>query len=259
MRSLLGPLLACLVVAACGTSDRVTSKPDDEMECPVVVEDGGGGIDASPDGVPLCPDNGCNYQDGSGCDADEVCRPTPGSGEIVPTCVPAGSGRSGAACSEWASPSDCAPGYFCAEGVCRKLCCGGDWESCDQDTSCYRPLFFEVDGDTISADVGLCFPTGTCSVLDSESCADDPGRTCKIVDPTGAEACVRSGSGTVGEACVTPEYCGPGLSCVGGTCRRLCRAEACGEPACPESEGVCVHFDRNPVGVGECTLNFPLD
>ena len=37
-------------------------------------------------------------------------------------------------------------------------------------------------------------------------------------------------------------------------CRRLCKAvEGGGEPSCKEGEGVCVHFHRDPPGVGECT------
>jgi hypothetical protein len=29
--------------------------------------------------------------------------------------------------------------------------------------------------------------------------------------------------------------------------------EGGGEPACKEGEGICVHFNRDPPGVGECT------
>ncbi len=251
-------LLALVFAAACGTADRV-SGPAGSADCPEVVEDGGGGVPGPPDGALECPEGPCNYQLNSGCDATEACLPSvdPETPEVAPACQSAGEGRAGDECTAWADPSDCAPGYFCADGACRKLCCGGDWSACDEGSSCFRPLFIRLgpvdDQQDVPAGVGLCFPTGTCDVLEPESCADEDGRTCKIVDPTGKVACVRSGSGKVGESCESAEYCGPGLSCVANECRRLCRAEACGEPACPQSEGICTHFDRNPPGVGECS------
>ena len=252
-----------LLGGACGSQDY--SSDGEEEECPLIVENGGGGIDDPPNGAALCPLGACNYQSGEGCDAGEACLPSANreSQEVVPACVeaaPAGDGKNGDACTAWAVPSDCAPGYFCADDVCRRLCCGSDWSACEAGTSCFRPLALRLtddDGSTdVSANVGLCFPTGTCHVLEPDSCADDAGRTCKLVDPTGAQACIRSGSGEAGEACEHAEFCGPGLSCVGGACRRLCRAEACGEPGCGPDEGVCVHMDRNPEGVGECTPDF---
>ena len=252
----------CLGLAACGSQDYASSGGDTDPECPLVVEDGGGGIDDPPDGQALCPEGACNYQTAEGCDADQACLPsyTEGSLEVSPTCVDAGAGGPGDTCEDWAVPSDCGPGLFCARGVCLRLCCGGDWSACEAGTSCFRPLQIQLTDDDgehdVPANVGLCFPTGTCHVLEADSCDHDPGRTCKLVDPTGAEACVRSGEGEAGEGCEHPEFCGPGLSCVDGECRRLCRAEACGEPSCGPDEGVCVHMDRNPEGVGECTPDF---
>ena len=255
------PLVAFAVISvACGSSDRVSVGDEDEPECPEVIEEGGGGIEPPPDGEAMCPAGDCNYQTAEGCQGGQSCLPanTEGSAEIEPTCLAAGDARAGDSCTESAVPYDCAPGYFCADGVCRQLCCGRDWSACEGETSCFRPLLIRLGTDgapmDVPAGVGLCFPTGTCSVLDANSCDSEPGRTCKIVDPTGAEACVRSGEGLVGDPCDAPEFCGSGLSCIGGSCVRLCRAEACGEPSCPEDEGVCVHFDRDPSGVGECSF-----
>ena len=251
--------------AACGSGERAEAEAEVPEECPPFVADAGGGIEAPPDGEALCPAGSCNYQTAAGCQSSETCRPgvTNNSLEVFPGCVPGGSGVAGDACVPWADPSDCAKGHFCAAGICRRLCCGSDWSACDADTSCYRPLFLRLGGEQdpmdVSTGAGLCFPTGTCSVLDVDSCAAEPGNTCKLVDPTGAEACLPSGPGQVGDDCSNPDACGPSLSCVGERCRRLCRAEECGIPACPESEGVCVHFDRDPEGVGECTPNFLPD
>jgi len=257
-------VLFALLGAACGTADYVSDGQREDV-CLPVEEDGGGGIDEAPNGAALCPVGACNYQSGEGCEQGQACLPSADheSHQVTPACVEAGRGGNGDACTPWAVPSECAPGYFCADGACRRLCCGSDWSACDAGTSCFRPLVVRLtdeDGSTdVPADVGLCFPTGTCDVLDARSCAGEPGRTCKLVDPTGAVACVRSGTGESGEVCESPEFCGPGLSCVGGVCRRLCRAEACGEPSCGAGEGVCVHMDRNPAGVGECTPDFVPD
>ncbi len=254
------PLVLLVVIfGACGSGEHVDVGPGDP-DCPEVIVDSGGGIEEPPDGEALCPPGDCNYQTAEGCQAEEACLPMPRGDtlEIEPTCVAAGSGRAGDSCEDGAVPSDCAPGYFCAGGTCRQLCCGNDWSACDGQTSCFRPLLIRLESEQESVDVpagvSLCFPTGTCDVLDPDSCDGEPRRTCKIVDPTGAVACVRAGDGVVGDPCDAPEICGPGLSCVGETCVRLCRAEACGEPSCPEEEGVCVHLDRHPPGVGECSF-----
>ena len=60
-------------------------------------------------------------------------------GELVATCEPAGAGTTGDACNEW---SDCARGYGCPDGRCRKLCCGADWSdsACEPGEGCYREL-----------------------------------------------------------------------------------------------------------------------
>ena len=67
----------------------------------------------------------------------------------------------------------------------------------------------------------------------------------------------------VREPCDEANQCGKGQRCAGNGptdggsvptfCIRFCRFGACdAEPSCPESEGVCVHFDTDPDGVGEC-------
>jgi hypothetical protein len=104
----------------------------------------------------------------------------------------------------------------------------------------------------------LCFPVDNCNALDPASCAAvQPGTTCQIVDPTGATSCLAEKKGGAGESCP----CKGGFLCVLqdpktsiSSCRRLCKAVAGGgDPSCPPAEGVCVHFTRDPDGVGECT------
>jgi hypothetical protein len=170
---------------------------------------------------------------------------------VHPGCEPAGAGESGDAC---AAQAECARGYYCAAGACHKLCCGADWTGCPKGESCIRSLEVRAGGRVIAAEASLCFPTGTCDPLTNQGCEDDPSRECKIVDPTGAVACAPRSNAGLGDDCAPPTVCKSGLNCVGGTCIKLCAFEACGEPACSADEGTCVHFLRDPEGLGECML-----
>lgn len=246
-----------LIAGGCGAADSANT-PAGNGECGEVIENAGDVIPEPPDGPSLCPDGACNYQTQAGCADGMACRPglVQASGEITPFCQTAGSGTSGDACVD---STDCAAGYFCpSDQRCRKLCCGRDWSSsaCDPGEGCYRELLFNVEEgeDPVPSGAWLCYPLG-CDVLTSDECSSE--LDCKIIDPSGNTACVRPTPGDIGDPCDGPSVCGRGLSCVGdpgeGTCRRLCRAEACGEPACRPGEGACVHFNRDPDGVGECT------
>jgi hypothetical protein len=107
-----------------------------------------------------------------------------------------------------------------------------------------------------------------CDVLNSQSCKDDPVRpVCRIADPVGNVACQPDLGGNVGDPCAKEEQCGPVQKCAwreslgvpqtAKTCRRLCRVTPeCGNSVCPQDQGVCVHFKRDPEGVGECTPDF---
>jgi hypothetical protein len=152
---------------------------------------------------------------------------------------------------------------FCFERACRKLCCGGDWSGCDEGESCIRQLSVRLDdmmsdaGVVVDANVDLCFPIDTCDVFETDSCDDEPGRECRIVDPTGAVACAPDSNIGLGEPCDVVNQCDQGLHCVDNRCRALCRAESCDEePSCENADDICVHFDRDPDGVGECTPNW---
>lgn len=249
----LSGLLSLTFAAGCaGTTETIPA--DAGTDGSTVVLDGGGPIPQPPDGPSECPQGGvCNYQTNAGCGAQETCAPVSnGSGAIVPGCVPAGTSGSGAVC---AALSDCAPGYVCANGACRKLCCGGDWSGCPSDDEhCYQALAVSNgNGGAVQTGAMLCLPVNQCDALVPTSCAA-PGTACLIVDGSGATACVAPGAGDAGEPCP----CKGGFLCVndGGTkeCRRLCKAvEGGGEPACEPGEGICIHYHRDPPGVGECT------
>jgi hypothetical protein len=241
-----------VLAAACGSAETASNDVS-PPGCPELLLDVLEEPELPPDGASRCAPGDCNYQTQEGCDADQACRPQFNATEpmVSPGCAPAGATPSGSACE---ATSDCARGLFCALGVCRRLCCGADWSACDEGESCIRSLEVRAGGEVIPAGVDLCFPVGTCDPFDASSCDDEPGRECKIVDPTGAVACAPRSQRDAGDSCGPPEVCKQGLSCVGGVCVKLCRYEACGEPSCGPEEGTCVHFARDPEGVGECTL-----
>lgn len=205
-----------------------------------------------PDGKALCPAGTCNFQTGEGCAANMTCAPSATNGK-TPQCEAAGTNAVGTACTAW---TDCARGSICAGGFCRKICCGADWTGCPEGEHCLRK--FEVQlasGPPVDTGALLCFPVNTCSAIDPASCAAiERGTTCQIADLTGATACMPEGTGSLFEACSRARPCKGGFTCVSGACRRLCKAvQGGGEPSCPEVEGRCVHFARDPDGVGECT------
>ncbi len=238
----------------CGAAETTTDAPTETPECPALEEDVISLVPAPPDGPAACAEGTCNYQTQQGCPSDQACRPqfNATDPDVTPGCEPAGTGLAGDPCE---SPAECARGTYCAQGVCRKLCCGGDWTGCEAGESCLRTLQVRAGGEVVSAGAELCFPVGTCDPLDPQSCAEEPGRECKIVDPTGAVACAPQSSAGLGDACAPPDVCKQGLSCVGGRCIKLCAYAACAEPSCLPEEGTCVHFARNPAGVGECTAD----
>ncbi|HVY31889.1 MAG TPA: hypothetical protein VHB79_35380 [Polyangiaceae bacterium] len=239
-------------LAACGSAATTDESPP-APTCPPLVEDMLVPLEDPPDGAAACGAGDCNYQTQEGCDADQACRPQFDAThvEVHAGCEVAGEGQSGDACT---TQAECARGLYCAAGACHKLCCGADWTGCDAGESCYRSLDVRAGGEVISADAGLCFPTGTCDPLTGTGCEDDPSRECKIVDPTGAVACAPRSKADLGDSCEPPTVCKAGLNCVRGVCIKLCAFAECAEPACTADEGTCVHFLRDPEGVGECTL-----
>jgi len=244
------------LVAGCGAADHADNSRN--TGCPKVVLDGGGGIAMPKDGsqAPECQTSLCNYQSQAGCGDNESCVPEVTGGVVGPHCEAAGTDARGAACT---GTTPCALGEACAGGYCRKLCCAGDWTVCDEGESCFVPFSFQIGSTITPTGAWVCFPVGTCSVLDPHPAACKDTEDCKVVDSRGSEACIPKSSGAVGEPCgsATGNFCGTGLTCVGQpgaeVCRRYCNTKQCGKPFCGDDEGTCVHFDRDPEGVGECT------
>lgn len=246
-----------LAGAGCGNPGSETTPADAGADGPTVILDGGGPVAVPPDGASACPQGACNYQTNAGCAANQTCVPLPdGSGKVPPGCIGAGDGKSGVACENF---DQCAPGYICVAKACRKLCCGGDWSGCPSDAEhCIQGVLTkDASGNSIATGAMVCLPVNTCDALNPAVCPT-PGQTCQIVDPTGATVCLPEGKGGAGEGCP----CKGGSLCVTeqidgkpvNKCHRLCKAvEGGGEPSCQAGEGICVHFNRDPAGVGECT------
>ena len=134
-------LIGASFVGACGSADSANDIADGDG-CGRVVENAGDMIPNPPDGASLCPTGPCNYQSQEGCAAGTACRPVVNaSNQIVPSCEPVGALGPGEAC---ANSNECTAGYACAEGQCRKLCCGRDWSesTCDPGEGCFRDWSF---------------------------------------------------------------------------------------------------------------------
>lgn len=257
---LLGQVTGC----SSGSKDEENRGTGGSGGSPKVVLDGGGTIPDPPDGAAACQTGSCNYQT-QDCPSGGSCLPTdtpPATGDWPPKCFTAGSVGPGESCSGW---SACTAGYFCVgiggaadggvtPGTCRKLCCGHDWSACPTGESCFQQVYLvrPGGGEPLYAKADVCAPVGGCDVLDPDSCG--AGKACQIVDPTGNVACLGAGKAGPGEACSSTQTCKAGFTCVADECRRLCKAvEGGGEPSCPAGEGTCVHYARDPAGVGECT------
>ncbi len=248
MRSFLAVVFLAGPLTGCGESSEEqpdAGRPIDPV-IPSALLDGGGGVPIPENGELSCPMGACNYQSGTGCGPGEACRPTANGNLVRPACVPAGSSQEGEAC---AADGDCAALHFCASRVCRRMCCGDDWTVCPDGRSCFVDRNVSLDGSAVPTGAATCAPSGECDLLEPEA-GCEAGSACLVVDSRGAGACLPPGDGEAADPCP----CAGGFVCATGTCRRLCRAGGDGGgPFCPPGEGVCVHFDRNADGVGECT------
>jgi len=251
LRGAVAFVLVGLVALSCGTT---TTTPMDtgDAGCTQTIETRADVVPGPPDGVAACPSGACNYQAQTGCAAGLACRPqfSGAAPTVTPGCEMAGDGQSGASCD---TNSQCAIGYFCVGKQCRKQCCGGDWSVCPAGEHCFRALEVIAGGQHVDSGLELCSAVDNCDPLDPAPCPGDPHNECKIVDATGAVACTPLSQAQEGDDCGKPDVCAAGLTCVAGACRKLCRAEPCGEPSCTAAEGSCVRFNRDPAGVGECT------
>ncbi len=261
----LSPLLTAALTAALscasaaepgGQEDRVdgglSPSPPPIADGGALPADGGGG----------CPTSPCDLHEQCGCPQDSACdlefldfEENELSGELGcrGILIP-GDGRS--RCS---SPSDCAAGYQCHEGQCRRYCrddsvCGGRGGECllrragserTDDAMCTKSCDPDFEADHSEH----CPNTFSCYLFVVGSDEDRRGVTdCR---PTGPVA--------VDEDC-SEDRCGEGLACIRFTdadgnesrrCQRRCRVD---DQTCPGGDA-CQGFS-DPTRVGNVEYGF---
>jgi hypothetical protein len=262
--ALASSVVASMLAPGCGTADSSsTSTPPPEDRCEPIYY-GGGVVPPPPDGASLCAPGACNYQTQEGCTQDQTCylKIDQAAATVIPACRPAGKLPKGSPCDAKATAlaERCERGLFCSTTGCRKLCCGADWSACDPGESCIRTLVVELPDASVPANADLCLPVNDCDPLDPSACKEQ-GRVCRIADPVGNVACMPASNLVAGDPCDAAHQCGSGLSCTRssptaqGICHHLCAFGPCVPDTCGD-EGTCVHFGRNPDGIGECVAGW---
>ena len=256
--------VAAAWAAACGSGDTSSASPP-PGHCTIYYGLAGNPETSAEGGAApaRCATSPCGYQSQSGCPADGTCFPhfDDKTNTVAPACGEVGTVRAGQACDD---KSLCARGLLCVEGRCAKPCCDGDSSVCAADERCVREV--KASNGEFVPGLGTCATINDCDPLSTAACGSDPAwPVCRIIDHVGTVACSRAGERDLGDDCDSAHPCGAGQHCAGNEssavaatiqtkCVRLCKFGSCGaEPACGKDEGVCVHFDRDPDGVGECT------
>lgn len=249
-------LFATLVVVAlaCGDDDASFDAGRDATMADALVldapvgdaSDADAGSDAGMDsGMPGCAGI-CDPVEVT-CEDDAVCV----LAGAVPMCVDDGVGslEEGMPCE---SDAACAPGLACFLksdlGVCGRICCPSS-DSCLTGERCGGTGIL-VSG--VETGFRECLPPRPCNVLSTDAC--EPMEACYVVSSEGDTDCRRAGDAELGEACIEPNDCAPGLLCAGffeQTCQRVC--ELGEEGSCRAGEGMCIAYAQSPPGTGICT------
>lgn len=178
------------------------------------------------------------------CPADQTCAATK-QGSACTSSV--GTGEQGDNCE---APSDCASGFTCADGQCKRWCSVGD-------SACAGGLGCEALTTDSPAAEGLGVCSGGCeaTIPDGDECLTSPncgcldGETCRIMED-GARVCSPTGASAAQSLCDNNSQCAEGLACMAGLCRPYCdpTASECSDASlCIEME-----YDGESVGVGAC-------
>ncbi len=201
----------------------------------------------------MCPMGACDLLSNEGCGAGQACyfvRTMPGQ-PAAPTCLPAGTGGDGEACS---APNDCREGFACDgnNGICRAVCCGRSDASCPVGQRCIINI---VDEDGSPQGWGMCKAPDECDVLMQSGCPD--GQACYPAGPDASVLCAppTDGAGMQGDACDSINSCAGGFICITppgamSFCAKACNV-AGGAPSCPMGTR-CERLNGSPEGVGVC-------
>lgn len=251
-------LMLGLVVAATAACGEVTELEDDGGTLGEI--DASGRLDAAADADASvsedsgsgaqCPTDPCDLHEQCGCGEAEACdleflEDGELSGELTCRSVATPPGDETSTCD---GLEDCAAGYQCLDGRCRRYCegdddCGGPGGRCH----------VQREGSDREDD-RLC--STSCDPVfgaDDESCPEGYGCFLSIVDDEGATDCAEPGDVGEGGTCSAEEPCAEGLACVSGaeepSCRRICRVDEGQCPAGDECVSVQIFVDDVEYGV----------
>lgn len=121
---------------------------------------------------------------------------------------------------------DCQPGYVCLQegcgtnlGRCYRHCRSN--ADCGSASTCTERI---ESGQSTVPHKACSPPFQTCDPFDNTGCPD-PALRCFVIGTLQICNCPSTATPRqVGEACLFPEECGPGLACISGFCERLCRS-----------------------------------
>lgn len=225
----------CITGGACGADDGcggvclgVCPNPDDEV-CY-------GGVCTT---VSWCVSSRCDVFSGTGCSSGDACHPTyADEPDLIETrCAPAGTGTDGAACT---MPEDCAAGFGCRLGKCRRYCCHAGMLFGESSDHCLGYC------ERVGARTGFCVEL--CNTNDPSTCEAD--QLCIWSNErAGLTYCIETVApdASPGDTCEFANACAHGQYCWEGSCRATCDPGA----ATPCATGACTTVLSTP-GISVC-------
>jgi hypothetical protein len=168
-------------------------------------------------------DAACQIDPQCGCPSGQKCDLTSEAGAA---CVKAGEGSSGSSCE---TPSDCAPGFTCASGVCHPFCSAASVGTTCPALASGGPALGLCDQVTVNAAAvsqdSYCFFACTPS---PNTCPAGQGCVIDTVAGENYSDCQAAGHVAPGGTCATTASCAAGATCYadggasGGVCMQFC-------------------------------------
>jgi len=193
-----------------------SAPPPPKDAAPDVVDAAFDAADASPVCTTVPPNNLCGLVPQCGCSATQTCYVTNDQTGAT-SCITAGSGAQGSACT---STGSCALGLTCVFGACRAYCAAGS-QQCAGGALCFDPVNSQgnptPNRHVCSINCDLRSPNAAC-----------PGNGCEWFDAQHVTDCRTAGTGGQDLPCNSNADCKPGFECYPinpliTTCQGYCR------------------------------------